>query len=97
MTLAALDLLAPVVALLSPPLGGLDALRIDAGGAGGRFASLLLPHLGAQGIDDLLPSAVRVPGSEVIPDRALGQQVMRQVAPLHARPRLVQTRVDHLP
>src|SRR2546423_15023521 len=96
MALAAVDLLVAVVAALAAHLGRLDALRVDAAGAGGPLPGGLATDLAAQGVDDLLPGAVMLPGDEVVPDGALGQQVVRQVVPLHAGPRLVEQRVDHL-
>src|SRR5262245_7749099 len=96
MTLAAADLLVAVVAYRAAHLGGLDALGVDANGAGGRLPARLGADLAAQGVEDLLPGAVLAPGDEVVPHRALGQQVVRQVVPLAARPRLVEQRVDHL-
>src|SRR2546423_293362 len=96
MALAAVDLLVAVVAALAAHLGRLDALRVDAAGAGGPLPGGLATDLAAQGVEDLLPGAVLLPGDEVVPDGALGQQVVRQVVPLHAGPRLVEQGVDHL-
>src|SRR5436309_11915974 len=90
MTLAAADLLVAVVAALAAHLGGLDALRVDAAGAGGLLAGGLGADPAAQGVEDRLPGAVLLPGDEVVPHGALGQQVVRQVVPLHAGPRLVE-------
>src|SRR5262249_30343871 len=95
MTLAPLDLLVAVVAALAPHLGGLDTLGVDATGAGRLLAAGLRADLAAQGVEDLLPGAVLAPGLEVVPDRALGQEVVRQVVPRHPRPRLVEQGVEH--
>ena len=50
-----------------------------------------------QGIDEFLPGAIFTPGFEVIPDGALGEQIMGQIVPLDASTILVEQRVDHLP
>src|SRR5438046_2149084 len=96
MALVAVDLLVAVVAVFATHRGGLDALRVDAAGAGGFRAGGLGADLAAQGVEDLLPGAVLLPGDEVIPHGTFGQQVVRQVIPLHAGPRLVEQGVDHL-
>src|SRR5438270_1193780 len=96
MTLAALDLLAPVVADGTADLGTLDGLAVDAGGAGCFLATLSRADLGTQGINDLLPGAVLMPGGEVVVGRTLGHEVMGQVVPLDAGAGLVEQRVDHL-
>src|ERR1700730_15289727 len=96
MTLAAANLLVAVVPMLPAHLGGLNALGVNAGGAGRFLPRGFATDLAAQGVEDLLPDDVVLPGDEVVPGGALGQQVVRQVVPLHAGPRLVEQRVDHL-
>src|SRR5258707_7025065 len=97
MTLTTFDLLAAVVARRAAHLGGLDGLAVDATRAGGVLTAGGLANPGPQGIDDLLPGAVLVPGDEVIPGRPLGNEVVGQVVPLAAGARLVEQGVDHLP
>jgi site-specific DNA recombinase len=77
MPLAALDLLVPVVPGRPADLARLDALRVDGGGARRRLPAGGRPDLLAQRIDDPLPGAVVLPGAEVVPDGALGEQVVR--------------------
>src|SRR6266567_3557874 len=96
MTLAAVDLLVAVVAGGAAHLAGLDRLRVDDGGAGRFFPAAGFTNLATQGIDELHPGLVLLPGYEVIPDRALGEQIVRQHVPLAARPRLIEQGVDHL-
>src|SRR5437764_4875071 len=96
MTLAAADLLVAVVAFGPADLAGLDTLGVDGSGAGRLFPALGLANLHPQGIDEPLPSAVLLPGDEVIPHRALFQQIVRQHVPLATRSRLVEQGVDHL-
>jgi hypothetical protein len=43
-----------------------------------------LPDLGAEGVHDPLEEAVVTPFREVVVDRTLGQQVVRQEGPLAA-------------
>src|SRR5260370_6196672 len=96
MTLAAIDLLVAVVATDTAYFGGLHALGVDAGGAGRLFPARLGADLAAQGIKDLLPGAVFLPGDEVIPGRAFGYEIVRQVVPLYAGAALIEQGVDHL-
>src|SRR5262249_17536205 len=96
MTLAPLDLLVAVVAALAAHLGGLDTLGVDATGAGRLLAAGLGADLAAQGVEDPLPGAALAQGLEVVPDRALGPQVVRQVAPLPPRLGLVERGVEPL-
>src|SRR5579884_1355602 len=96
MTLAAIDLLVAIVAGGPADLGGLDALGVDAGRTGRFLPSGLGADLAAQGVENPLPGAVLLPGGEVIPDRALGQQIMWQHVPLHPCTVLVEQRVEHL-
>src|SRR3954452_18839100 len=91
-----IDLLAPVVALLTTDLGGFDRLTVDVGDPGCRFAPRSHPDLGAQGIDHPLPSAVIAPLGEVVIDGALGQEVVRQHVPLAAGAGLIAEGVENL-
>src|SRR2546421_547734 len=95
MTFATFDLFAAVVARDAAHLGRLDRLAVDATGAGGLVSASGLTNGGPEGINDLLPGAVLLPGDEVIPDGTLGGQVVRQVVPLAAGTGLVEQRVDH--
>src|SRR5262249_47953648 len=54
-------------------------------------------HLGTQSIHEALPRSIVAPCSEVIVDRALGQQVMRQHVPLATRAIEVKDGVEDLP
>ena len=76
---------------------GADALRVqhDQGRVG--LPALLLPRVPAQQVMDGLVGAVVAPLRELVVGGAARRQVMRQVLPLAARPRLVQDRVDDLP
>src|SRR5437879_5768965 len=96
MTLATLDLLAAVVADGTADLGALDGLAVDAAGAGCFLTVGSRADLGAQGVEDLLPGAVLVPGGEVLVGGALGDEVVGQVVPLAAGAGLVEQGVDHL-
>ena len=78
MTLAALDLLAPVRAPFLAPLGGLDRLAVDGGGAGRWCPSSFDAGQGAEGVEELLPGAVPVPPLEVIVDGLPRGQVVGQ-------------------
>src|SRR5436305_6203311 len=97
MPLAALDLLAGVEAALPAHLGGLHRLAVDVGDAGRLVPAVGGTDLGAQGVDELLPGAVLLPGIEVVASGALGEQVMGQVVPLGAGARLVEQGVEDLP
>src|SRR5579872_5581152 len=96
MALATLDLLAAVIADGAAHLGGLDGLAVDASGAGAILPAGGLASAGPQGIDDLLPSAIALPGGEVVPGGALGHEVVGQVVPLAAGACLVEQGVDDL-
>src|SRR5512147_1211228 len=82
MTLPAADLLAPVVAPRAADFRALDRLAVDVADARRRVAALGHADLLAQGVRDPLPGAVVPPPREVVPDGALGQQVVRQQLPL---------------
>ena len=97
MPLPSLDFLAAVVAPLFPAdLGRLHRLAVDAGRAGGRFAASCDADLRPQRVDQLLPRAVVAPLGEVVVDRALGEQVVRQHVPLATAAIDKQNRVDDL-
>src|SRR5579859_7516257 len=96
MTLATFNLFAAVVARDAAHLGRLDRLAIDASGAGGLLPASGLADASPEGINELLPGAVLVPGDEVIPDGALGGQIVGQVVPLATGACLVEQRVDDL-
>src|SRR4051812_39997859 len=95
-TLATLDLLAAVVADIPAHFRRLDRLGVDAGGAGCFFSPCGRADLPTQGIEDLLPGAIFLPGNEVIPNGTLGEKVVRQIVPLAAGTSLILDRVDHL-
>src|SRR5271170_710766 len=94
MTFPPLDLLAAVVARRAAHFAGLDRLRVDARRARSFLPTEGLTNPATQRVDELLPGAVGVPGGEVIPDRALGEQIVRQVVPLTTRAVLIEQRVD---
>src|SRR5215831_14565551 len=96
MTLATSDLLVAVIAARASHFTGLDRLRVDDSGAGSFVSALGFADLAPQGIDQLLPGALLLPGDEVVPDGALGKQIMRQEIPLAARAGLVEQGVDYL-
>jgi len=98
MSLAPLDFLAPVVAALrAADLGGLRRLAVDARGAGRRFATGFDADSRSQRVHHRLPHAIVAPLGEVVVDRALRQQVVRQHVPLAARAIEVQQSVHHFP
>src|SRR5512135_3808847 len=97
MSLHAGQLLAPVVAPLASHLGPLDRLAVEAPGTGARLPAVRHPDLLPEGVPDPLPSAVVPPRGEVVVDRALGRQVMREHVPLAARAVEVEEGVEHLP
>ena len=96
MTLPPADQLAPVEAPRPADLGPLDRLAVDVADLRRRLPPLGLAGLRTQGIDDPLPGAVVAPLLEVVPDGALGQQVVRQQLPLAAGAGLVEQGVEHL-
>src|SRR5437667_4884237 len=96
MTLPSLDLLAAVVADRSAHLGALDRLGIDTGGTGGGLPAGLRADLRTERVHEVLPGAVLLPGHEVIPDGALGHQIVRQIVPLTAGAGLIHQGVDDL-
>src|ERR1700730_5897352 len=96
MTLASLDLLAPVVADAAAHLGALDRLSVDAGDARRLLPTGLRADPAPKGIDDPLPTASAMPGDAAVPDRTLGHKVVRQIVPLAAGSGLIHQRVDHL-
>src|ERR1700692_1538726 len=96
MALTTLDLFAPVVADGATQLGTLDRLRIDAGGAGGLVPACLLAKRAPQRVEDLLPRTVLLPGDEIIPDGALGGEIVGEIIPLTAGTGLIHQGVDHL-
>src|SRR5512135_406616 len=97
MTLPAADLLAPVVAPRAADFRALDRLAVDVADARRRVAALGHADILAQGVRDPLPGAVVTPLREVVPDGALGQQVVREQFPLATGAGLVQEGVEHLP
>src|SRR5271165_535981 len=96
MTLAALDLLAPVRAPFLALLGGLDRLAVDGGGAGRWCPPSFDAGQGAEGVEELLPSAVPVPPLEVIVDGFPRGQVVGQCPPGTTFASMVEQRVDDL-
>src|SRR5579883_966876 len=97
MALAPLDLLAPIVADRTAHLRTFDGSGVKAGGAGGFLATGSFPDPAPQRVEDGLPGAVLLPGDEVIPRRALGEEVVGQILPLTARAGLIHQGVDDLP
>ena len=96
MAFSAIDLLAAIIAMLTASLCRLDRLAINAGSAGRRFPARFDPHLHTQSVHHALPGSIVTPGSEVVVDRALGQQIMRQQVPLAPGAIEVDDRVDYL-
>jgi hypothetical protein len=92
MTLAALDLLAPVVtALIASHSGALDRLAVRHAGAGLRIPLQADPKALAQGGVDPLEGAVLTPaGPEVMVDALPGREIVRKQAPLAATTRDVE-------
>src|SRR5512143_1809114 len=97
MSLPPVDLLARIIASLPTTLGALDRLAVDIRDPRRRLASLGHAQLLPQGVGDPLPGAIVAPLREVVPDGALGQQVVRQQLPLATGAGLVQEGVEHLP
>jgi len=75
----------------------LHALAVQDRGTRLRMPPVGLAQLFAQRVMDPLPSAIQPPVAIVGVDRAPGRKVMRQVAPLAARPQHVPERIHDLP
>src|SRR5215208_2938406 len=84
-TLAAFDLLSPVVTpILSTHCGTLDRLGIDHACAGLRISFQANPRAFSYGPVDPLPGAVDTPFSEIVVDGGPPGEIVREQAPLAA-------------
>jgi hypothetical protein len=94
--LTTVHLLVAILAALSPALGPLHCLGLDAARTGSGITSGVLPDRLPQGVEPLLPSAVVTPLAEGVVHRARGKQVVGQQVPVTAGTVLVKQRIQDL-
>ena len=97
MALPAVHVLGVVPAPLRAAGGGVDRLAIDARGGAAVVGLLGRADLAAEPVVDLVQGPVMPPLVEVPPDRALGREVVGEIAPLAAGAEEVEDGIDDIP
>jgi len=92
--LAPLDLFSPVDAALVRGAGGLDALRVHDGAAGGPGPARLPSRGGIERVECPLPAAAQAPPAVAVVNGRPRREVVGEQAPLASRPQNVEDGVD---